>query len=65
MVVEKMYTLTEVIEILKIDRRTFYRWIEAGKMKATKIGRKYAVKESDLQDFLDRGTNVPEGHSKG
>lgn len=58
--VEKVYTLTEVMTMLKLGRRTFYRYIVEGKMKAVKIGRKWTVKESDLQDFLARGTNVPE-----
>ncbi len=58
--VEKMYTLTEIMTMLKLGRRTFYRHIVDGKMKAVKIGRKWAVKESDLQEFLARGTNVPE-----
>jgi|APCry1669188970_1035186.scaffolds.fasta_scaffold106008_1 excisionase family DNA binding protein len=58
-IIEKMYTLTEVIARLNLDRRTFYRYIESQKMKAVKIGRKWAVKESDLLEFLAKGTNKP------
>lgn len=56
MAVEKMYSLTEAMQMLQVTRRTFYRWIVDGKFKAVKIGRKYAVKESELQRFFDDGT---------
>jgi excisionase family DNA binding protein len=57
--IEKMYTLTEVIARLNLDRRTFYRYIETAQMKAVKIGRKWAVKESDLLEFMEKGSNRP------
>ena len=64
MAVEKIYTLTEVIEMLKITRRSFYRYIEAGSLNAVKIARRWYVKESALQEFLDRGTGTQDAERK-
>jgi len=60
MAVEKMYTLTEVIEMMGISRRTFYRYIDDGSIKAVMIARRWYVKESDLQNFMNKGTGTIE-----
>ena len=49
---EKLYTVKEVVEIVKLHRYTIYRHIDEGLLKAVKIGQKYQVKESDLQEYL-------------
>lgn len=54
---EKLYTLQEVADYLKVTRQTIYNYVTAGKLKATKLaGRKeYRVTEKDLQDFMNAG----------
>lgn len=48
-----VYTVQEAMEILKIgQRRTIYKYIADGRIKAAKIGRDYRILESDLEDFL-------------
>ena len=49
---ERMLTLKEVAQILKVHRLTVYRWVEAGKLRAYKLGRIYRVAEKDLEVFL-------------
>lgn len=51
-----VYTTEEVMEMLKVTRRTFYRYVKAGQLKAVKIGKTYRITEEALKDFLERGT---------
>lgn len=49
---EKYLTISEVSEILRYDKRTLYRWIQSGKLKASKIGAGWRIKESDLKNIV-------------
>ena len=53
----KVYTTDEALEVLKVTRRTLYRYIKAGQIKAIRIGREYRITEDALKDFLERGTD--------
>lgn len=53
----KTYTLEEVEDILKVTRRTIYNYIKNGDLKAVKIGKYWRVSETNLQDFIEHGTN--------
>ena len=48
---DKLYTLQEVATLLKVSRKTIYRYITSGKLKATKIGQ-WRIKEADLNKLL-------------
>ena len=50
---ERYLTLPEVAEQLKVSRRTVYRWIKSGGLKAYQFGREYRITESALKDFLE------------
>ncbi len=50
---ERYATLPEVAERLKVSRRTVYRWIKNGDLKAYQFGREYRITESALKDFLE------------
>jgi excisionase family DNA binding protein len=52
-VVDKLYTIPEVAEIIKCSRRGVEEWIKSGKLKHVKIGRLIRIKEKDLQNFID------------
>jgi len=50
---DEILTIQEVVKVLKVSNRTVYRWVEAGDLKAARIGRKtYRVFESDLRKFV-------------
>ena len=51
---EKIYTLNEVKEYLKISDPTIRRYIKSGKIKAQMVGRQYRITETELKSFLDR-----------
>ncbi len=52
-----LYMVNEVKDILKITQRTLYNYIKSGDLKAVKIGKYWRVKKSDLEEFIEFGTN--------
>jgi len=54
---EKLYNVDEVAEILRIHKETVLRFCRESKIKASKIGREYRIKESDLKAYIDLSTN--------
>jgi excisionase family DNA binding protein len=49
---EAYYTPKEVAQRLKVSRKSIYRWLESGDLRAVKFGRDYRIMESDLEDFI-------------
>jgi excisionase family DNA binding protein len=54
--VDKLLTIEEVANILRVSTRTIIRYIESGKLKASKIG-VWRIKESDVNLFLEETSN--------
>jgi excisionase family DNA binding protein len=42
----------DIARHLRVTRRTVYRWIEAGELRAYKAGKHWRITEQDLEDFL-------------
>jgi excisionase family DNA binding protein len=53
-VVEKLYTVKEVLDILRISRATLYRHIDNGLLKPLKLGGKVLFTEGDLNNLIKR-----------
>lgn len=51
---EKYYTIDEVAEMLKVVYMTVYRWIKQGKLKAFRVGKKYMIKQSDIEALIEK-----------
>jgi len=56
MIKDKLLTIKEVAKILRVSERSVNRYIEAGKLKASKIGQ-WRIKQDDLSVFLDETSN--------
>ncbi len=54
---EKLLTAEEVAAILRVSYRTVVRYIESGRLVASKIG-VWRIKQSDLEGFLNSTSNV-------
>ena len=54
---DKLLTIEEVAEILRVSTRTVVRYIESGKLKASKIG-VWRIKQSDVDVFLEDTSNL-------
>lgn len=55
---QKIYTLQEVADILRINRQTLYNNISKGNLKLTKVGKEYRITEEQLQALLRDGYNL-------
>jgi len=51
--VTKFYTIEEIAELLRVSYLTVFRWIQANKLSAYKIGKRYRIEISDLNKFLE------------
>jgi excisionase family DNA binding protein len=58
---ENYYTLKEIAERLKVNYRTVYRWVHAGKLPGYKFGSDWRVKGSDLDAFIESRRSDKEG----
>ena len=47
----------QVAEILQIHQFTVLKFIRQGRLKASKLGRVYRIRESDLEDFLEQSSS--------
>lgn len=54
--IDKLFTIEEVAKILRVSTRSVTRYIETGKLKASKIG-VWRIKEADLNAFLEDTSN--------
>jgi len=54
---DKLLTIREVAEFLRVSERSVLRYIEAGRLEASKVGW-WRVKQSDLDDFLKKTSNL-------
>lgn len=51
------YTARELADKLRVNIMTIYRYIEAKKLKAYKIGKEYRIDKSEFDAFLKRASN--------
>ena len=49
---ETLYTVEEVAEKLRVDKKGVYRLVKDGDIKSIKIGRVIRITETALQKFL-------------
>jgi len=60
---DKLLTITEIAKILRVHARTVNRYIESGRLKASKLGT-WRIKQSDMNVFLEETSNVKKGNKK-
>jgi excisionase family DNA binding protein len=59
----KLLTIEEVAKILRVSTRSVNRYIESGKLKASKIG-EWRIQEIDLNSFLEKTSNTVQKKKK-
>ena len=52
----EIYTINDLMEILKVTRRTLQDYIKKGKIKAFKMGNEWRITRQSLEDFIERNT---------
>ena len=53
--VERILTPEQVAKILQVHPFTILKYIRQGKLKGSKLGRVYRIRESEIDKFLDQG----------
>ena len=48
------YTAKELAEMLSLNVMTIYRYIDAGKLKAYKIGKEFRIENSEFERFMNK-----------
>jgi excisionase family DNA binding protein len=51
---KKYYTAKELAEMLGLNVMTIYRYINAGKLKAYKIGKEFRIDKSEFDRFMQK-----------
>lgn len=47
-------TAKELAEMLSLNVMTIYRYIEAGKLKAYKIGKEFRIEKAEFERFMNK-----------
>ncbi|MHA1707316.1 MAG: helix-turn-helix domain-containing protein [Promethearchaeota archaeon] len=55
--IDKLLTIEEVAKILRVSTRTVNRYIESGRLHASKIGQ-WRISQKDLEEFLIKAKNI-------
>ena len=50
---DKVYTLTEAANLLRVNRITLHRWIQKGRLKGEKIGRVVLIDREAVDRLLE------------
>jgi excisionase family DNA binding protein len=51
---ERMYTVSEVAQQLRVSERQVRHWVESGELRVFRIGKRgYRIAESDLLTFIE------------
>ncbi len=56
-VIEDLYAMSQVAQILRCSRKTVYRLISSGRLGAVRWGRSYRFRREDVQEFV-RGSLI-------
>lgn len=63
---EKLLTIPEVAEILRLSKPSVYRLMASGQLKSVKVGGRTLFKESELERFIDNlGPEKDQGNASG
>lgn len=54
---ETYLSLQEVAEKLQLKKNTVWSWVTNKTLRASKVGKSWRVKQSDLLEFIEKGSN--------
>jgi excisionase family DNA binding protein len=52
--ITEYYTAKELAEKLSLNVMTIYRYIDAGKLKAYKIGKEFRIEKTEFERFMNK-----------
>jgi excisionase family DNA binding protein len=60
---DRLFSIVKVAERLGMRKDTIHNWIKAGRLKASRIGRFWRIRERDLEAFIDNPPPLHPGAS--
>lgn len=51
---QEFYTAQELADKLRVNIMTIYRYIDAGKLKAYKLGKEFRIDKTEFARFLEK-----------
>ncbi|WP_370325035.1 helix-turn-helix domain-containing protein [Euzebya sp.] len=51
---DRLWTVAEVAEHMRVSNMTVYRLIKAGDLPAIRVGKNYRIRGKELADYIDR-----------
>ena len=57
---DKLYTTKEIADLLKVSRVSVFKWIKGKRLPAQQIGKTYAIKGMDLNEYLSPSDELTE-----
>ena len=59
---DRLLTVSEVADLMRVSNMTVYRLIKSGQLKALRVGKNYRIRESEVDRYLsDRSVWVEGG----
>jgi excisionase family DNA binding protein len=59
-IADRLLTVVEVAELMRVSNMTVYRLIKSGQMAAIRVGKNYRIRESDVNEYLSDRAVRPE-----
>lgn len=56
---DRLWTVAEVAEHMRVSNMTVYRLIKGGELPAIRVGKNYRIRGEDLVAYLDASSTVP------
>jgi excisionase family DNA binding protein len=57
---ERLMTVSEVAELMRVSNMTVYRLIKSGQLSALRVGKNYRIREADMDRYLSDRSVRPE-----
>jgi excisionase family DNA binding protein len=58
---EELYTVLQAAEYLQVCEKTIRRLINSKTLAASKVGKSWRIKKSDIDNYLNTNSNISEG----
>jgi excisionase family DNA binding protein len=58
---ERLLTVAEVADTMRVSNMTVYRLIKSGQLGAVRVGKNFRIRESDVDRYLRERVVRPEG----
>ncbi len=52
------YLVEELAEKLRVNKMTIYRWIKAGKLTASKLGKEYRITKVEFERLISESSTT-------